>query len=313
MTPQHTDHQNGRSHPERYGHARSRGRLSRRVTHRSGRVTESSVPVGSSAPPRMALGDAYDYWWLRLETAPKRPSYGPACRVADLFSGCGAMSLGVQEACRALGTAFLPVLAADLDPAAEQVYRQNFPDADFERTPLQLVVDQPLGAKPSATERALRRRVGTVDILVGGPPCQGHSDLNNHTRRVDSKNALFDRMARFAQLVQPTSIIIENVAGVRHDENGVFDRTAETLAALGYHVHFGLLDADQFGVAQRRRRLFLIGTTNSAFSVDDLLHRLPRRSRTFDWACGDLGPPNGGIHRAATPTHRTKARNRLPV
>ena len=51
----------------------------------------------------------------------------------------------------------------------------------------------------------------TVDVLVGGPPCQGHSDLNNHTRRADEKNALFDRMARFVQLARPSHVIVENV------------------------------------------------------------------------------------------------------
>ena len=85
-------------------------------------------------------------------------------------------------------------------------------------------------------ERSLVARVGHVDVLVGGPPCQGHSNLNNHTRRKDPKNKLYERMARFAELVKPTHIIIENVSAVLHDEGKVVKRTIEHLKALDYEV-----------------------------------------------------------------------------
>jgi len=71
-----------------------------------------------------------------------------------------------------------------------------------------------VGKRLSRSERELRERIGRVDLLVGGPPCQGHSDLNNRTRRVDPKNELYFSMARAAEVFEPDGIVIENVSGV---------------------------------------------------------------------------------------------------
>ncbi|MGV1165764.1 DNA cytosine methyltransferase, partial [Enterococcus faecium] len=72
-------------------------------------------------------------------------------------------------------------------------------------------VDGDLGAIETSAEKALLKRLGEVDVVLAGPPCQGHSDLNNHTRREDPRNQLYARAARFIELTLPDAFIIENV------------------------------------------------------------------------------------------------------
>jgi DNA (cytosine-5)-methyltransferase 1 len=196
---------------ESYSIDRSGGRLVRHVRHRDGRQTQSSVRLVGGDVGKSPLSDAYDHAWLRSPKKPREANGEEECRIVDLFSGCGAMSIGVFEACRALGLRTNVILGMDIDAGAGAVFQRAFPKADFDDRPLQSVIDRPLGAVPSESERKLQRKLGSVDVLVGGPPCQGHSDLNNHTRRADEKNALFDRMARFAQLARPSHVIVENV------------------------------------------------------------------------------------------------------
>src|SRR5262249_18456424 len=150
----------------------------------------------------------------------------PPVRIVDLFCGCGIMSLGVSEACRALGRNVEIVLATDFNATAIRVYKRNFPTASVLTGNIEDSLDGQMGEDPTAVETTLVTKVGHVDMLIGGPPCQGHSDLNNHTRRSDPKNKLYARMARFAELVRPTHIIIENVSAVLHDRGHVVERTS---------------------------------------------------------------------------------------
>ena len=93
------------------------------------------------------------------------------------------------------------------------------------------------------------RRFDGIDLVVAGPPCQGHSDLNNHTRRNDPRNALFLRVARFVELTRPRAVVIENVPGVARDRAGVVPTTVAHLLSLGYNVATGVLVASDFGAA----------------------------------------------------------------
>src|SRR5207249_2953065 len=112
----------------------------------------------------------------------RRPAYEamrPAVRVVDLFCGCGGLSLGVAEAARRLGLGIEIPLAIDIDEDAVAVYRANFAEADVRAQSLEESIDGENGSALTSRERRLARAVGPVDVLVGGPPCQGHSDLNN--------------------------------------------------------------------------------------------------------------------------------------
>jgi DNA (cytosine-5)-methyltransferase 1 len=209
-------------------------------------------------------------------------------RLVDLFSGGGLMTLGVWEACRALGRRLNPVLAVDVDAAAAQVYRRNFSQTPVSTARIEELLDGRSNERPTKAERAFVAELGPVDILVGGPPCQGHSDLNNHTRRSDPKNKLYERMARFADLVRPAHIVIENVSAVLHDRGGVVEKSVSTLGRLGYWVDQTVAQVSALGVAQRRRRHILVASLDRHPNVKRTLAVYERGERGAAWAIGDL-------------------------
>ena len=211
-----------------------------------------------------------------------------AIRVADLFCGCGAMSLGIAEACRALGLRFEPVLPCDINTAALGVYAANF---GLESQPVRDLGELSSIIEGTMTpfEVTLSRSVTDVDLVVGGPPCQGHSNLNNHTRRNDPKNGLYFKVARFAKLFSPKHIIVENVPAVVRDHSAVVHRTTEALCALGYSVESGLVDMQRIGVAQtRKRHVLLASKVVRVPTIPEVMSRYRVPPRDVRWAIGDL-------------------------
>ncbi len=187
-------------------------------------------------------------------------------------------------------------LAADIDTAALRVLRAG------------LGVDATVGARLNVTrhvrfdlnapianaERELVRRVGSdLRIAVAGPPCQGHSPLNNHSRHDDVRNHLYLRVVRFAMLTEPDYVVIENVAAVEHDKRRSVERAAEGLAAQGYRVDAGLVNLQVLGVPQLRRRHVLVASAPHVSEV--LVEQVVRThtvadvgARTVGWAIADL-------------------------
>ncbi|NOT08201.1 MAG: DNA cytosine methyltransferase [Gemmatimonadales bacterium] len=202
------------------------------------------------------------------------------------------MSLGVAEACRALGRGFSPVAAFDIDPAALKTYSLNFGLHEPMPADLGTLLAPRLGTRMTPAERALKRRVGRVDIVVAGPPCQGHSNLNNATRRNDPRNGLYFRVARFAELFAPSFIFVENVAMVLHDHGNVVEQTRRGLESLGYIVSHGIVDLSRLGLAQRRRRHVMLATMAGSGSalprIEEIVELHARPPRSLRWAIGDL-------------------------
>jgi DNA (cytosine-5)-methyltransferase 1 len=229
-----------------------------------------------------------DAAFLRSAQWPHSGVSGNAIRAADLFCGCGAMTVGVWEACRAIGRRFEVVLAVDSSERALRTYRKNFPTARAKQENVSRLLDSPLGAAPSRTEHALVEEVGSVDVLVAGPPCQGHSDLNNYTRRIDPKNRLYERTARFAELVWPRHIIVENVPAVLHDGGRVVDTTVSHLCSRGYRVDHGVVDIASLGVAQHRRRHILLASVEREVSLSGSLAGYIREAPPVSSVIGDL-------------------------
>jgi len=258
----------------------------RTVRSRSGSEVESRI----HAVHRPKLGDLaadFDAAWLRSFEPPKVPGTIDV-RFADLFAGCGAMSVGVIEACRALGKTAHAMYAADMNGKALGVYKENLTPRRSHSGLIEQNLDSPIGSALSERERSLKKRVGRVDLVVGGPPCQGHSDLNNHTRRRDPKNALYLRMVRFAEVFEPSWMIIENVRGVLHDENNVLSVAQDALERLDYTVEVIVLSGESLGVPQRRQRVFLLASKEKLPPLEKDLDRYRQPSRSFAWACDDL-------------------------
>lgn len=245
-----------------------------------------------------------------MRTSPALPEPSRELRIVDLFSGCGQMTVGASEAARAVGLRGELVLAIDQDAAAAEILRRLFHDADVRQSDIQQLLAHDLGKKTSAAERRLISAVGNVDLLVGGPPCQGHSNLNNRTRGSDERNALALRMVRFAKLVRPRFVLMENVLGIKRDQHQVFDQVREGLEALKYRTANAVIKAELHGVPQRRHRVFLVAVRDGfpAGALD-----LPQvQERPFSWACGDLHltPSKDLFDTAPTPTDVNLARIR---
>ncbi|MFE6735983.1 DNA cytosine methyltransferase [Microbacterium sp. NPDC057650] len=231
---------------------------------------------------------------LRARRRPAFDKGSGVTRIVDLFAGCGGISLGLAQASHAAGSALQIALAVDFEPLATAVYEQNFPFAErIETAPVEAFFDGELGAAATFVEQRTAASVADVDVLVGGPPCQGHSNLNNHTRRVDEKNALYLRMVRAAEILRPHVLVIENVPAVlrdRHNGVGVVEKAVEHLARIGYQAEHRVVALARLGVAQTRQRHVLLATDRGEPDPALLFDAIeaPDTSHDLRWAIGDL-------------------------
>ena len=169
-------------------------------------------------------------------------------KVIDLFSGCGGLALGFKWA--EFNTAF----ASDIDENCEKTYSYNFPGVPFIQKDLRDI-----------TTKQIKELVNDdVDVVVGGPPCQGFSLANKNRNKVkdDPRNELFYEFVRVVKDFQPKTFVMENVRGLLSMKNGeVIKLMKEEFknSGLGYHVDFKILLASDYGVPQNRKRVIMIG------------------------------------------------------
>jgi DNA (cytosine-5)-methyltransferase 1 len=148
------------------------------------------------------------------------------------------------------------------------------------------------GYPPELLNLQLRRLKDQVDIAVAGPPCQGHSNLNNHTRRDDPRNQLYLTAVAIAVSLNSKCIIIENVPTVLNDYGNVIGKTRSILVNQDYDVSEATIKAETIGAPQRRARHFVIATKKGSVSLDNVfsavLAQLAGPPTTLSWAIGDL-------------------------
>jgi len=247
----------------------------------------ASFPV-SNGPSSLDIDASFEKSWLTEKRSPHSQGTGPSLRVVDLFAGCGGLSVGIQFAAQALEGKFESVFASDIDEGALQVYSANlFPKQTCSK-PIEEIFENELTVALSLREKKLKNECGHVDFLIGGPPCQGHSDLNNHTRRNDPRNDLYGVMGRAATVLKPNFIIIENVLGVRHSSTEVVQKTLKHLDGLGYQTASIMLNAANYGVAQNRKRHFTLATFGNPQMLTYTLMSLVRKVRPVMWAIEDI-------------------------
>ena len=232
-----------------------------------------TAPLALVQPEATELPGLCGIEWIRRTTPP--PLEGKAAgtsAVVDLFCGCGGPSLGVREALRARRCRMDVKLALDNNAEALAVYRANFRPADgavLAKDVADVLPGNP-GEPLSEKELALQQRLGNVDILVAGPPCQGHSDLNNATRRRDPRNVLYLKVVRFVEVAAPRIVIVENVPAVVHDRAGVVTASQVALKHLDYSVQDLVIDASSLGLPQTRKRHLLIATRGAMLGAINL-------------------------------------------
>jgi len=213
--------------------------------------------------------------------------------MVDLFSGCGGLTLGIAEAARRLGRGVDVRLAVDSDADAVQVFQANFPHAYVVRGFVEEWFNGRLGSKPTQHEREIAGSLGTIDVLLGGPPCQGHSNLNNHTRRDDERNGLYARMARAAEVLRPAFALVENVPTVQHDVEDIVEVTMKAFRNAEYDVADTVVDLLPLGVPQRRRRHVILAIARPGIDPRQVFDTFGLRcalhpQRSVRWAIEDL-------------------------
>ena len=263
--------------------------------------------------------------WQRYDdheflTSTIRPPYEDGddrVTMVDLFSGCGGMALGIAHAAHLKGHAIRIPLAIDNDEGAVKVFRDNFPGSGCVRGDVCDWFAPAFGDPLTTGELETRARLGTdIDFLVGGPPCQGNSNLNNHTRRNDPRNALYARMARAARVLEPRIVVIENVPTVVNDYGRVVDATREALRQDGYEVEETVLKLWNMGLPQLRKRHVMLASRDAEFVPEDVLDILQEDTgggvHDLEWAIADLVdvPADSGFDMASNPSQDNAQRIR---
>jgi DNA (cytosine-5)-methyltransferase 1 len=236
--------------------------------------------------PRIAFYRGYLSERVRIDSQKQR-----RVTYVDLFCGGGGLSLGVSHALRTLGYQPKLVLAADVDKSALNLVNHHFAPLMSRNTTVEEVVDYVLDhsgdtagfiTEPTIRDNELKPYRGKIDLLVGGPPCQGHSNFNNRTRGHDPRNLLYFVMPAIAIALKVPNIIIENVATIRRARENVVEKTSQILSSRGYSVKEIVLSAADFGVAQARQRHFLIASLCPMHDISVIATQLRQPDITFD-------------------------------
>src|SRR5713226_1224426 len=164
----------------------------------------------------------------------------------DLFAGCGGLTTGLKKA------GFEVVAAVEIDPLAAKTYKQNHPQTQVWTKDVRRI---------SAATLAQKARLGRgrLDLLAGCPPCQAFSRMRslNRARRIrDPKQKdLLGEILRFAKVLRPKTVMVENVPGLALDRRWKY--FVARLRRMNYECEYKILDCTDYLVPQRRRRLIL--------------------------------------------------------
>ena len=246
--------------------------------------------------------DAALAWWrryLRGHAARVESITAPRpVRILDLFCGSGGLALGLSEGLRASGCDPRIELAVDVDEEALAVYAFNLkPQRTLHCSVTSLVEFQVFGQLKSAEfayhpemiDPTLASLKGGIDVICAGPPCQGHSNLNNHSRRDDPRNLLFLSVPAIAVALGAPAVIIENVPEVQSDKFGVVETATTLLKRSGYHLTDHVVNSSSLGCAQLRRRYFLIASRGPLpQSLRATIEKLEKSPVPVAWAIDDL-------------------------
>lgn len=161
----------------------------------------------------------------------------------DLFAGIGGFRLGMESAGHEC------VGFCEIDKYARASYKAiHNTEGEIELHDITRVTDESI------------RRFGSVDVICGGFPCQAFSIAGHRRGFEDTRGTLFFEICRFASVLRPKYLFLENVRGLlNHDGGATFETIIRTLDELGYDVEWQVLNSKNFGVPQNRERVFIIG------------------------------------------------------
>jgi len=175
-------------------------------------------------------------------------------KLIDLFAGAGGISVGFEWA------GFETVFANEFDKNIAESFKYNFP-----KTPL--IVDDIRNLNFTKIKAEFNIQDGDIDVIAGGPPCQGFSMANRKRIENDERNLLFLEFVRAVEVFQPKCFLIENVMGMKSEsisignrDRNIVDSMTSFFKDLGYQIAFKSFKAEEQGVPQIRRRVIIIGT-----------------------------------------------------
>lgn len=217
-----------------------------------------------------------------------------ALTLMDLFSGAGGFTLGFAQA------GFVPVFSVEIDKDAASTYEMNF------------------GPHCRNDDINDIKTFPDADVVIGGPPCQGFSNLGSHIPD-DPRNQLWRHYIRAVKDACPLVFVVENVPPLLKSEEG--QELMRQARKLGYKVEGRVLNSADYGVPQIRRRTIIIGSRTGVLKFPEPTHTDPGKrdslSRRPDWttlrqAIGDLPlePTNTSLHLGRNPTPMSLERYR---
>lgn len=199
---------------------------------------------------------------------------GKKYKVLDLFCGCGGISEGYALA------GFDIVGGIDFNEYATVTFKHNFKNAKVHNIDI-----------TSFSDDQIMEDFHDVDVIVGGPPCQGFSSANRWQKEIDDpRNRLFFEYIRFVQKIKPKVIMIENVRGLLTRDNGyAIKRIEEILGAEEYNIKYCVLDASDYGVPQNRKRAIIIGIRKDYKDIFFDFEKIEKKEKTtVEDAIGEL-------------------------
>ena len=178
-------------------------------------------------------------------------------KVLDLFSGAGGLSLGFKHA------GFDIVGAIDYNKDAIETHKYNFSNSNCINEDISKIDNK----------KIVELFGKNIDVIIGGPPCQGFSNANKWQKLEDDpRNKLFFEFMRIVKLIKPKVVLIENVPGILSKNNGFAkEKITEILENEGYNVSVKTLLASDYGVPQSRRRAFFVAMLgDSRFNFESM-------------------------------------------
>lgn len=200
-------------------------------------------------------------------------------KILDLFSGAGGFSYGMEK-----NEHFKTAIALDINDKALITFKHNMPETE---TVSGDITDEAVKARIIQMSKAMG-----VNMIIGGPPCQGFSLKGKKLGLDDPRNFLFNEYLNIVAALKPEVFVIENVKALLSTSAGWFrDQIIARVKQMGYHVDFGVLNAAEFGVPQSRQRAIFIGSKRKLVTlpVGDDSKRVTVRDAISDLAYLESG------------------------
>ena len=183
---------------------------------------------------------------LKLNGNSKKP-----LNVVSLFTGAGGLDIGFKE------VGFNCVFASDIMPQAQATFNFNYSQTPFILKDIR-----------TFTSDEILSLIGNknIDVIIGGPPCQGFSNMGNKNS-ADPRNYLFESYVKIVETIQPKCFLFENVKGfLTMFEGRFFDKVINSFLEIGYSLYYSVIDSSKYGVPQKRERIIIFGTKLNTIS-----------------------------------------------